>query len=185
MRLDSGDLLELSRQVRAVLDEEGLSDVTIFASGNLDEYSIAELLAAGAPIDGFGVGSRLSTSAGAPYLDLVYKLVEFDGRGVMKLSADKETLPGAKQVWRRTDSDVVTLVEEDPPLDAEPLLGLAMSGGWRIGDSSLAAARERAAIQRSALTAGRRRLDAEPPAVTISAGIEALRQTVAERLARG
>jgi nicotinate phosphoribosyltransferase len=184
VRLDSGDLLELSRQVRAVLDDDGLADVTIFASGNLDEYSIAALLGAGAPIDGFGIGSRLSTSAGAPYLDLVYKLVELDGRGVMKLSAEKATLPGAKQVWRRPEGDVVTLIGEDPPSEAEPLLGPAMSGGRRIGGSSLAAARQRAAGQRSALAPGQRRLDAEPPSVTISAGVEALRLAVAGRLAR-
>jgi nicotinate phosphoribosyltransferase len=189
VRLDSGDLLELSRRVRAVLDEEGLRDVTIFASGNLDEYSIAALLAAGAPIDGFGVGSRLATSAGAPYLDLVYKLVEFDGRGVMKLSADKATLPGSKQVWRRRDGDlfagdVVALIDESPPDGAGPLLELAMSDGRRLAASSLPEARARATAERSALPADYRKLDAAPPAVTISPGIESLRRAVSERLAR-
>jgi nicotinate phosphoribosyltransferase len=187
VRLDSGDLLDLSRRVRAVLDDAGLPGVTIFASGNLDEYSIAALLEAGAPIDGFGVGSRLSTSAGAPYLDLVYKLVDFDGRGVMKLSADKATLPGPKQVWRRFEGnlmagDIVTLADESPPPGAEPLLDPAMSEGRRFTEPSLPAARDRAAAQRSALPVASRNLEATPLPVAISAGIELLRKTVTERL---
>ncbi len=189
VRLDSGDLLELSRRVRAVLDEAGLPDVTIFASGNLDEYSIAALLNAGAPIDGFGIGSRLSTSAGAAYLDFVYKLVEFDGRGVMKLSADKATLPGPKQVWRQLEGnrftgDVVTLADESSPTGAEPLLEPVISRGRRLAETSLDAARERAAAQRSALPPECRKLEAAPQAVAISAGIELLREAVAERLGR-
>ena len=189
VRLDSGDLLELSRRVRAVLDEAGLRDVTIFASGNLDEYSIAALVGAGAPIDGFGVGSRLSTSAGAPYLDFVYKLVEFDGRGVMKLSADKATLPGPKQVWRQLEGnrftgDVVTLADESSPTGAEPPLEPVISRGRRLAETSLDAARERAAAQRSALPPECRKLEAAPQAVAISAGIELLREAVAERLGR-
>ena len=120
MRLDSGDLLELSGRVREVLDGAGLPGVTIFASGNLDEHEIARLLAGGAPIDGFGVGSRLAVSDGAPSIDLVYKLVDFDGRPVLKLSADKATLPGPKQVWRRLEDgrfagDVIGLADEEPP----------------------------------------------------------------------
>ncbi len=190
VRLDSGDLLELSRRVRAVLDEAGLTGVTIFASGNLDEHSVAALLEAGAPIDGFGIGSRLSTSAGAPYLDLVYKLVQFDGRGVMKLSTDKATLPGSKQVWRRLDGDrfagdLVTLAAENAPTAAaEPLLELVMSEGRRLGEPSLLAARERAAAQRSALPFDCRTLEAVPQPVAISAGIDALRRSVVEGLAR-
>jgi nicotinate phosphoribosyltransferase len=176
VRLDSGDLLELSRAVRGVLDDAGLDDVTIFASGNLDEHEIARLLGAGAPIDGFGVGSRLATSAGAPYIDVVYKLVEFDGRPVLKLSTGKATLPGAKQVWRRSEDglfagDVVTLVDEDGPAGAEPLLEPA-------SPSTLAAARERAAAQLAALPARHRRLDAERYPVEIGAGVEALRASL-------
>ena len=121
VRLDSGDLLELSRQrPRRCSTRPGCPDVTIFASGNLDEREIARLLAQGAPIDGFGVGSRLGVSADAPYLDAAYKLVAFDGRPVLKLSAGKATLPGAKQVWRRLDGDrfagdVVALRDEPGP----------------------------------------------------------------------
>jgi nicotinate phosphoribosyltransferase len=175
VRLDSGDLLDLSRRVRTVLDEAGLEGVTIFASGNLDEHEISRLLAAGAPIDGFGVGSRLAVSDGAPYIDLVYKLVAFDGRPVLKLSAEKATLPGAKQVWRRVGfaGDVVTLAGEEPPAGAEPLLEPAYPGR-----DSLVSARERASTQRAALPEPHRLLTAAPYPVEISPAVEALRASV-------
>jgi nicotinate phosphoribosyltransferase len=176
VRLDSGDLLVLSREVRRVLDEAGLTDVELFASGNLDEYSIAELVAAAAPIDAFGVGTRLAAAAGAPYFDLVYKLVEFDGRGVMKLSEAKTTLPGAKQVWRRPGGgDLVALVDEEPPSGTEPLLEAALDGGVRLRRQSLSEAREHAATQRAALPAGHY-------PVEFSAGVQALRREVAAGL---
>jgi nicotinate phosphoribosyltransferase len=182
VRLDSGDLLELSREVRAVLDGAGLTDVTIFATGNLDEVAIGELLGAGAPIDAFGIGTRLSAAAGAPYFDLVYKLVEIDGRGVMKLSAAKATLPGPKQVWRRRRDglfagDVVALLGEEPPAEAEPLLEPAIVDGVLVRTGSLEAARARAAEQRRALPA-------EPYAIEVSAGVEALRGETAARIRR-
>ena len=94
VRLDSGDLAALSRAVRALLDQAGLPELGIVASGNLDEYAIAELVEDGAPIDGFGVGTRLGVCADAPALDVAYKLVSLDDRPVMKLSHGKETLPG-------------------------------------------------------------------------------------------
>jgi nicotinate phosphoribosyltransferase len=183
VRLDSGDLAYLSRRVREVLDEAGLPDVTIFASGNLDEQAIARLVEAGAPIDAFGVGSRLAVSAGAPFIDLVYKLVAFDGRPVLKLSSGKATLPGSKQVWRRSKEaqfagDVVSLSDEEPPHDAVPLLERATAGGLEV-------ARERAAAQRLALPNVYRRLDAEPYPVEISAGAEQLRRAVSRRLQSG
>src|SRR5207244_1420837 len=89
VRLDSGDLAELSFPVREILDAAGLDDTTIFASGNLDEHVIAAAVARGAPIDAFGVGSRLGTCADAPYLDMAYKLVACGGRPVLKLSTGK------------------------------------------------------------------------------------------------
>ena len=130
-----------------------MPDVTIFASGNLDERELARLLAAGAPIDGFGVGSRLAVSADAPYLDAVYKLVAVDGRPVLKLSPGKATLPGAKQVWRRSRrrGDTIALADEPGPDGATPLLEPAMTRGVRLRHEPLAAARERAAAQRAAL----------------------------------
>lgn len=118
IRLDSGDLLELSRTARRMLDEAGLPQVRVFASGGLDEYRIDDLMTAGAPIDAFGVGTRMGVSADAPYLDSAYKLVEYDGRPVTKLSPGKQTSPGRKQVFRRegTLEDTIGLRgEESPP----------------------------------------------------------------------
>ena len=137
VRLDSGDMVRLSKEVRRILDEGGLPDVKIYASGSLNEYRIEEALAAGAPIDGFGVGSHLGVSYDAPVLDIVYKLVEYDQRPVLKLSQDKETLAGPKQIFRRyADSgemveDVIALRKEK--LDGmEPLLTPVMERGKRI-----------------------------------------------------
>jgi nicotinate phosphoribosyltransferase len=111
VRLDSGDLLSLSLQVRAVLDEADLHHTKIMASGDLDEHRIRSLVRAGAPIDWFGVGTQLATSADAPALSAIYKLVELNVSGIQrftsKLSEDKETVPGAKQVFRDTARDVI------------------------------------------------------------------------------
>lgn len=101
LRLDSGDLDALSRAARAILDEAELGNVRIFASGGLDEYAIDALVRRGAPIDGFGVGTRIGMSADAPVLDMAYKIVEYAGRPCLKLSSKKATLVGRKQVWRR------------------------------------------------------------------------------------
>ena len=100
VRLDSGDLAALARMARAMLDEAGLADAKIFASGSVDEYAIAGLVAAGAPIDAYGVGTKIGVSAHAPYLDSACKLVAYHGRPVMKLSAGKTSAPGAKQAYR-------------------------------------------------------------------------------------
>ena len=99
VRLDSGDVQALARASRRLLDDAGLRDVQIFASGGLDEYDVAALVDAGAPIDGFGVGTDLVTSADRPAVDIAYKLVAYDGRPVAKFSADKASLPGAKQYF--------------------------------------------------------------------------------------
>jgi nicotinate phosphoribosyltransferase len=190
VRLDSGDLVGLSRGVRRILDEAGLDGVKIFASGNLDERKIERLLAGGAPIDGFGVGTRVGVSADAPYLDTAYKLVAFDGRPVLKLSPEKVSLPGAKQVWRRVDGDrfggdVIALADEPGPPGAVPLLEPAMRGGERVASSSLADARARAAGQRAALAPEHRRLDAEPYRVELSAALEGLRDALTARRRTG
>jgi nicotinate phosphoribosyltransferase len=133
VRLDSGDLDELSRSARELLDEAGLSHVRIFASGGLDEFEIDRLVAAGAPIDAFGVGTRMGVSADAPSLDSAYKLVEYDGRPILKLSKDKVTAPGRKQVFRGRGGDTIGLRTEQPPDDQEPLLVPVMLGGERTG----------------------------------------------------
>jgi nicotinate phosphoribosyltransferase len=183
VRLDSGDLAELAKGVRAILDEAGLPEVEIFASGNLDEHELAGLLAAGAPIGGFGVGSRMGTSADAPFLDMVYKLVEFDGRPVLKLSKGKATLPGAKQVWRVAGTrgrahDVLGLAGEAGPEGGEPLLREVMRAGRRTFAETLEQARARCALERKKWTT-------LPLEVRTSGRLAALRdQVAAEALAR-
>ncbi len=138
VRLDSGDLTEISKKVRRLLDEKGLGHVSIFASGDLVEYRIEELLNKGAKIDAFGVGTRMGTSADRPYVDVIYKLCETQSEGgdfspIMKLSEGKITLPGRKQVYRYQDAegnysrDVIALASEK--LEAEPLLIPVMEEG--------------------------------------------------------
>jgi nicotinate phosphoribosyltransferase len=137
VRLDSGDLDALSREVRSVLDGAGLADAMIFASGNLDEQVVRELVAARAPIDSYGIGTSLTTSSDAPALDAVYKLQEYAGIARRKRSAGKATWPGRKQVWRFTDAhgifshDVVALADER--FEGIPLLQEVMRSGSRIG----------------------------------------------------
>ena len=133
VRLDSGDLDALSRRARAMLDRAGLPDVRIFASGGLDEVEVDRLVQAGAPIDAFGVGTRVGVSADAPYLDSAYKLVEFDGRPVLKLSKDKATEPGRKQVFRGPGGDTIGLRDEPIPERCEPMLVPVMRDGRRAG----------------------------------------------------
>ncbi|HWA62733.1 MAG TPA: nicotinate phosphoribosyltransferase, partial [Caulobacteraceae bacterium] len=105
VRIDSGDLAVLSRQVRQVFDAAGLTGLSIFASGGLDEDDLAALVAAGAPIDGYGVGTALTTSSDVPALDCAYKLEEYAGLARRKRSTGKATWPGRKQVWRSFDPD--------------------------------------------------------------------------------
>jgi nicotinate phosphoribosyltransferase len=153
VRLDSGDLLELSIRVRHLLDQAGMSDTKIFASSDLNEHRIADLIARGARIDSFGVGTELATSYDSPALSAVYKLVALERAGrvqmKIKLSEGKATYPGAKQVWRFTDEtgkyaqDLIAFGDEAAPqADTEslhgswqPLLVPAMKGGRAVGDS--------------------------------------------------
>ncbi len=139
VRIDSGDLLELSRQVRNIFDKRGLKELLIFCSGGLDEYKIKWLMEKGAPIDGFGVGTSVTTSSDAPYLDCAYKLVEYDGRPCMKFSEGKITLPFKKQVFRRFDEkrghyegDTIAIYGENVP--GRPLLKRVMEDGNIIFD---------------------------------------------------
>jgi nicotinate phosphoribosyltransferase len=130
VRLDSGDLLRLSREVRRILDETGFPGVHILVSGGLDEHDVERLLAAGAPIDAFGIGTRMNVSSDAPSVDLVYKLVRYDGRDVLKLSEGKETWVGPKAIYRLHDEDILALAEEPAPKDgAESLLQPVMRDG--------------------------------------------------------
>ena len=133
VRLDSGDLDRLSREARRILDHAGLGRAKIFASGGLDEHEVAELVRAGAPVDAFGIGTQLGVSADAPYVDVVYKLAEFDGRPVLKLSPAKASAPGRKQVWRGPSEDVISLRDEAAPgPHHEPLLEPVMRDGRRL-----------------------------------------------------
>ncbi len=158
IRLDSGDLAYWSRQARIRLDAAGLTDTRIIASGGLDEHTIAELTSAEAPIDSFGVGTRLTTSADAPYIDSVYKLVELNGKPIFKVSEGKETLPWAKQVYRIIEGhtmqrDVITrAIAEAPTASAEPLMLALMRNGFRLTSSeSIETARSRVRSQISML----------------------------------
>jgi nicotinate phosphoribosyltransferase len=183
VRLDSGDLLALSKEVRQILDRAGLQKAIIFASGNLDEYRVAELVAAGAPIDSFGIGTSLVTSADQPYLDAVYKLQEYAGRARRKRSAGKATWPGRKQVFRHYAADgsfardVVTL--ETDAQAGEPLLAPVMQDGRRLPSPSLASIRSRTLSQLARLPAPLRSLQAAPPyEVTISGALRTLAEEV-------
>jgi nicotinate phosphoribosyltransferase len=180
VRLDSGDLDALARDARRLLDGAGLNEVRIFASGGLDEYHIAGLVHGGAPIDAFGVGTRMGVSADAPYLDTVYKLVQYGDRPVMKLSAGKATAPGPKQVFRtgRLDDDLVGLRDEPPPAGREPVLVPAMRGGRRVAQrESIAAGRERFERDLAALPAPARRIrDPEAPRAGYTPAFERLRE---------
>ena len=184
VRLDSGDLVELSRGVRAILDKAGLEDALVFASGGLDEHEIADLLGAGAQIGGFGVGTKMGVSADAPFLDMAYKLVDLEGRPVLKLSAGKATLPGAKQVWRVRRDGVAAhdlLGLDDGHGDAEPLLREVMRDGRSVWSEPLTTIRERARRERESLPEAVRALDGAPYDVRVDPGLEGLR----ERLAAG
>jgi nicotinate phosphoribosyltransferase len=156
VRLDSGNLDGLSRRVRKILDDGGCSHIGIFASGGLDEHAVKALIEAGAPIDGFGIGTSLDASTDAPTLDCAYKLQEYAGQPRRKLSPGKTTWPGAKQVFRSFDDrgrmqrDVVTLVGDSQP--GEPLLAPVLRGGRPIGTlPDLHTSRARAAASLAAL----------------------------------
>ena len=161
VRLDSGDLIEQARQVRRILDDGELRDVQITVSGNLDEEAIQRIVAAQAPVDLFAVGTKLTTSADVPYLDCVYKLMEYAGNPSRKKSEGKETWPGPKQVyrhydqWGHIDHDVVTTAADTQ--DGKPLLGRVMESGTRCETSSpLKQIRERAAAEFATLPEGMR-----------------------------
>jgi len=160
IRLDSGDLGALAVQARAVLDAAGRPKARIFASGGLDEYRLAELVAGGAPIDGYGIGTRLGVIADAPCLDSAYKLVQYGDRPVFKLSPAKATLPGSKQVFRRAGLiDEIGLRDEPIPPGSEPLLGQVMEGGERLTPREpLCAAKQRFEADLAQLAEGSRHL---------------------------
>jgi nicotinate phosphoribosyltransferase len=194
VRLDSGDLVADSRWVRQRLDEAGWRDVQVFASGDLDEVRIEELLRRGARIDGFGVGTALATSADEPTLGVIYKLVELHRGGAVhnaaKFSDEKITYPGRKQVFRfhhpsgRFEYDVIALEEEEFP-GARRLLECAMRGGKRVHPSpSLEEVRRHCVVGLGRLPEFIRRLEAAAPyPVRYSARLESLLAEVRQRVA--
>ena len=190
VRLDSGDLITLSKSVRRILDEGGLTGVKIFGSGGIDEDELIKFRESGAPIDGFGIGTSLTTSSDLPALDCAYKLQEYDGLPRRKHSFGKATWPGRKQVWRsygsdgRMEGDVLSL--EGDPQPGEPLLKLVMKAGRHVAPSpTLAEIREHAALELEKLPEPLRRLDpnASYP-VTIAAALRKLTAETDRRLAQ-
>ena len=168
IRLDSGDLAALSREARRLLDEAGLHSVRIFASGGLDEQAIAAMLASGAPIDSFGVGTKMGVSSDAPDLDIAYKLTEYAGKGRLKLSTGKPILPGRKQVFRveaegRALRDVIGRWTESLP--GRPLLRAVMRNGARLpaGGEALDEARKRAQREMASLPPRLRAIEPSDP----------------------
>ena len=169
VRLDSGDLDALSREARRILDSAGLEGVEIFASGGLDEHEIQRLVSAGAPIDGFGVGTSMGVSSDVPDLDIAYKLAEYAGKGRLKLSTGKPILPGRKQVFREQrdgifTGDVIGRYDEDGP--GEPQLVKVMANGGRLNshERDLNRLREHASASFARLPQAVRAIaTAEPP----------------------
>jgi len=164
VRLDSGDLAGLAKSVRRILDRGALPRVTILASGGLDEYAVASLVAAKAPIDGFGVGTSLTTSSDVPSLDCAYKLQDYAGVPRKKLSPGKSTWPGRKQVWRRhgTDGkiagDIISTADDQQP--GTPLIEAVMTGGRRLAPApQLQEIRARVASELSHLPEALRHLE--------------------------
>lgn len=190
VRLDSGDLAVLSKGVRRILDAGGLADVTIFASGGLDEDNIAQMLRAGAPIDGFGIGTSLTTSSDVPALDCAYKLEEYGGLPRRKRSTGKATWPGRKQVWRQYARDGAMLRDvlsiESDSQSGEPLLKPMMKDGQRIAPlPTLAESRARAARDLERLPAALRRLEPGAPyPVVVADALQRLTADVDSRLAQ-
>jgi nicotinate phosphoribosyltransferase len=184
VRLDSGDMITLSKYVRRILDGADLPEVRIVASGGFDEYSIAQAVAQGACIDVFGVGTKMGVAADAPYLDMAYKLVRYDGRPVMKFSPNKRTLVDDKQLWRRTTAgayagDVIALRYEclGAP-DVEPLLEPVLQAGQLVTPlPSLTQARARHTQEMALLPAVYRRHDtADTYPVRLSAALSTRQQ---------
>jgi len=195
IRLDSGDLGELAKKSRHLLDEAGLQDVQIIASGGLDEYKIADLIDRGAPIDGFGVGTKMGTSADQPALDSAYKLSGYAGIPRMKLSKEKSNLPGRKQVVRQYEEGLAVrdvIATETEQISGAPLLERVMASGERTEAGAarpLPAIREHASARLSELPDRLRALNPDGPdhEVVLSDGLEErlheTRRTLEEQMA--
>jgi len=182
VRIDSGDLGDHARKVRAILDAGGLGDVKIFASGGLDEHDLLRFSQAATPIDGYGIGTSLTTSSDAAALDCAYKLQEYAGTPRRKKSEGKATWPGRKQVFRHFDAvgcmtgDLIALEDEAVSGGGVPLIEPVMRGGKRVSQRpSIAAIRETAAHNLACLPGALRRLeDGASYDVAVSDGLRTL-----------
>jgi|UniRef100_A0A7C5ELU2 nicotinate phosphoribosyltransferase len=191
VRLDSGDIADLSRKVRKILDEAGLNYVRLLASGGFDEFKIAEVLAQGGVVDAFAVGTKMGVSADEPYFDIAYKLVKYAGRPVMKLSTGKVTLVDKKQVWRHVDEkgqmlrDTIALREETLS-DGEPLLKPVMRHGRLTGTlPTLKESRDYFQEQFARLPEPLKALENPPPfPVDLSPGLKDLQARVEQTIRR-
>jgi nicotinate phosphoribosyltransferase len=189
VRLDSGDLAEHACKVRAILDAGGLKEVTIFASGNLDEWKLRDLRDKGAPIDGFGIGSRLDVSADAPYLDCAYKLQEYAGVPRRKRSEGKATWPGRKQVFRHFDGlrmNYDTIATHNDSQSGVPLLRAAMKNGRRVAAKEpLTKTRKRVGAELAQLPERLHRLErSDPYRVEIAESLHQLARVADEAVSR-
>jgi len=183
VRIDSGDLVEMSHLVRKILNDGGHPHIKILVSGGLDEYRLADLTAGAAPIDGFGIGTSMNVSADVPYLDYVYKLEEYAGVAKRKRSAGKSTWPGRKQVYREFNDDGTMrhdiLTIEDDVQRGTPLIKPVMRGGKRLSPSpSIEEVRKHVSEEYQRLPANLRRLEQVQPYDVMVA--ESLRQLTAE-----
>ena len=185
IRLDSGDLDELARRARRMLDDAGCRGARIVASGGLDEHEIDALVSRSAPVDAFAVGTRMAVSADAPSLDSAYKLVAYDGRPVLKLSAGKGTLPGAKQIFRnlRRGYDILGLREEDIPGFTRVLRPVMLAGRRTTDPESMETMSARLTGDLDALPEEVARIrEPEPMTVRVSPNLERLRQACVDRV---
>ncbi len=189
IRIDSGDLVALTRQGRRMLDQAGLPHVRIVVSGGLDELAIDRLVRDGAKIDTFGVGTRMGVSADHPYLDTAYKLVWYRGRPVMKLSRGKVSAPGRKQVFRRSRpfGDLVGLNDEKVPPGRERLLEPVMIGGKRrTGRSPIAESKARFMADIECLPAAAKDIRSpRPPVARMTPALRSLGLETRRRLVAG
>jgi nicotinate phosphoribosyltransferase len=190
IRLDSGDIGALAERARSMLDKAGLTNVDIFASGGMDEWKIAELLDEDAPIDGFGVGTRMGVSKDAPGVDCVYKLTKYAGSGRLKLSSGKKILPGPKQLYRaQKDGEAVRDVIGTPDEEQEgrPLLKSVMKQGERLpeAEDTLEDARKRAERELDRLPAHIRDIERadSPYQVNVSEPLRQKQKEVTDRVA--
>ncbi len=182
VRIDSGDLVDYARRVRGILDAGGLKDVSIFVSGGIDEDVLADFIKRGAPIDGYGIGTSLTTSIDAPALDGTYKLQEYAGAARRKRSPGKATWPGRKQVWRRYADGLMTgdvISVEDDTQDGTALLEPVMRGGKRLASApTLDVLRAHAASELQALPESLRRLESAAYPVVPAARLKQLAMEV-------